>query len=319
MIRTRPFRNTDVVEIVALWNRYMTGPCVAAPLSNSEFEQFVLSRPYFEAAGMILAFDEATGAAEGFVHCGFGPRDPSVDCWSFDKTLGTIALICCGDRADVAETLIEAGKAWLRSEGSKVIYAGGRFPLNPFYWGLYGGSEFSGVLASQAFLHPVIAGQGFRKVAESTLYEFDLTRPEPRHVSNSILKRDSRFVLQEDDLAGTSWTALALESFRTISLKITDKAGAKRIASAVIWPMALYGRRDAEPRIGLIDVFVEDDYRRKGYGRLLLTEAIKCSAELGFRRLCVQTDASNAPADAMYRRLGFEAVQSAFLYRLESS
>lgn len=319
MIRTRPFRNTDVVEIVTLWNRHMTSPSVAAPLSNSEFEQFVLSRPYFDSAGLILAVDSETGAAVGFVHCGFGPMDPADDCWKLDKTLGTIAVVCCGDNPAVAGTLVAAGVDWLKAAGSKVVYAGGRFPLNPFYWGLYGGSEFSGIIGAQAFLHPVIGGLDFRKVAESSLYEFDLTRPEPRHVNNAILKRDSRLIVREDDLAVASWTTLALESFRTISLKIAEKTSANRIATAVLWPMALYGRRDGQARIGLIDVFVEENYRRKGYGRLLLTEAIKCSTELGFRRLCVQTDAANAPADSLYRRLGFDQVESASLYRLEST
>lgn len=297
----------------------MRGPFVASPLSSTEFEQFVLSRPYFQADGLILACDDETGTALGFVHCGFGPEDPEKHCWKLDRTLGTIALVCCGDDPDVAATLVSAGKAWLESSGAKVIYAGGRSPLNPFYWGLYGGSEFSGILAGTPQVHEAVQNCGFRKVGESVLYEFDLTRPEPRHLNNAILRRESKFSVLEDEPGCPAWTSLALESFHTISIRIAARSDNAPIAAATLWPMSLYGRSDGVSRMGLIDVFVESSHRRKGYGRLLLTECIKCVAELGFRRLCVQTDAANQAADAMYQRLGFDRVGSATLYRLEVS
>jgi GNAT superfamily N-acetyltransferase len=266
-----------------------------------------------------MAVDDESGAALGFVHCGFGPKDPTKNCWSLDRSMGTLALICCGDDPEVTNLLVTTGVDYLKAAGAKVIYAGGRSPLNPFYWGLYGGSEFSGILTDPPHPHTTVVDHGFRKVAESVIFEFDLSKPEPRHVSNAILRRESRFLVQEDELTNADWTSLALDGFHTISIRITGRNDPKTIAAATLWPMSLYGRQDGLSRMGLIDVFVESAFRRRGYGRLLLTECIKCVAELGFRRLCVQTDAANQPAETMYQRLGFDRVGSASLYRLEQS
>jgi ribosomal protein S18 acetylase RimI-like enzyme len=295
----------------------MSGPNVASPISSSEFEQFVLSRPYFEAAGLILAID-ADERIAGFVHCGFGPLDPHGHCWELERALGTLAVLVAGHEPELHETLIEAGIAYLRSRDAKVIYAGGRFPLNPFYWGLYGGSELSGVLRSQPHVHQALTSCGFRTVAESVLFEYDLSKPEPRHLNNALLRRESRFHVLEDEPGECSWTSLALEVFHPFGLKITNRLETICIARATLWPMSLFGRNEGPSRIGLIDFHVEEEYRRKGYGRLLLTESVKCVAELGYHILCVQTDAANEPATTLYDRSGFKRGESAAFYRLDA-
>lgn len=316
MYEIRPFRNSDLAGLVSVWNRWMTGPNVAVPITTGEYDQFVLSRPYFEASSLLVAVDLQSNAIQGFAHCGFGPEEPAKYCMSLNRELGTIALVCSPPDRDLTYALVKAGVDCLKMAGAKVVYAGGRYPLNPFYWGLYGGSEFSGVLETQPMVIQVLAEQSFQECGQTVLLEFDLARPAPRHVKNAILRRDCRVELEDETKFKCRWTELALETFLPMTVDVTDKQKGKEIASASLWPMSLYGRRTGQSRIGLIDVHVHPDCRRKGYGRLLLSEAIKSAAELSYDVLCVQTDAANTAAIDFYENSGFVRAGSARLFRL---
>jgi hypothetical protein len=58
------------------------------------------------------------------------------------------------DDPELIPGLLGAAERYLRARGAQVVYAGSLFPLNPFYWGLSGGSEGAGVLSSQEAFHP---------------------------------------------------------------------------------------------------------------------------------------------------------------------
>jgi ribosomal protein S18 acetylase RimI-like enzyme len=313
----RPFRNNDVAGIVSAWNRLMTGPNIAQPISNNEFEIFVLSKPYFDATGLLVAVDDDSGRIAGFTHCGFGPADPDRFCRQLDQSLGTIAIVCSAGNAAMDDALIQAGIKYLREKGADVIYGGGRFPLTPFYWGLYGGSEFSGVLESQPEVQAAMMRNGLKESARSVLFEFNLAKAEPRHIKNIVLKRESQLMILDDDLPGGAWLALAIEAFHPIRVELQDRSGRQKVASSALWPMALFGRREGCSRIGLIDVEVDQAYRRRGFGRLLVTESIKCAMEQSYDILAVQTDATNSAAIKLYESMGFVRTETASLYRLE--
>ena len=68
----------------------------------------------------------------------------------------------------------------MRDRGAEVIYAGGQSPLNPFYWGVYGGSEWSGILSAHETFGRGVVAAGFEPVSTTVLMEADLSAPEPR-------------------------------------------------------------------------------------------------------------------------------------------
>ena len=55
----------------------------------------------------------------------------------------------------------------------------------------------------------------------------------------------------------------------------------------------------------LSDVMILENYRGKGYGRLLINEAIKILKELGYKRIYVWTD----QAPDFYKKIGFKYLQ----------
>ena len=80
--------------------------------------------------------------------------------------------------------------------------------------------------------------------------------------------------------------------------------------------MQWFGRQDGRARLGLIQLEVAPEHRRKGYGRFLVGEVIRRARANLFAGVAVQTAASNQPALALYASLGFEPTDQATLYRL---
>ncbi len=80
------------------------------------------------------------------------------------------------DDPDLEGGLILAAERYLRSRGAKVFYAGGQQPLNPFYWGVYGGSEWSGILSGHTTFLRAILESGYQPVSDERPAR---GRPEP--------------------------------------------------------------------------------------------------------------------------------------------
>src|SRR5262245_26686996 len=70
MIEYRPFHNTDPPKLTELWNFGKLGPGAALEFPNDALDMLVLSEPYFDKLGVIVACDGSE--AVGFVHAGFG-------------------------------------------------------------------------------------------------------------------------------------------------------------------------------------------------------------------------------------------------------
>jgi hypothetical protein len=86
----RTFRNDDPPALAALWNRAVPRRATAHPLSGHEFDTHVVGKPYFDAAGLIVA--ERDGRIVGFAHAGFGPEEPPQRPLRLGAALGTIAM-----------------------------------------------------------------------------------------------------------------------------------------------------------------------------------------------------------------------------------
>ncbi|MBX6316617.1 MAG: GNAT family N-acetyltransferase, partial [Isosphaeraceae bacterium] len=140
MTRFRPFRNGDPPALVDLWNRGLPDRGVVRPLTVHEFDALVMGKLHFEAAGLIVA--EREGRVLGYAHAGFGPEQPHGPSHRLDTQMGTVGMLITEpglDDPDLERGLFLAAERYLRRRGAAVIYAGGQYPLNPFYWGLYGG------------------------------------------------------------------------------------------------------------------------------------------------------------------------------------
>jgi len=316
--RVRTFRNGDPPALVDLWNRGMPDRGAARPLAAHEFDALVMGKLHFDARGLIVA--ELDGRPVGFAHAGFGPAEPAGPSHRLDTQMGTVAMLVVdpglADDPEPATTLLVEAERYLRGRGASVFYAGGQAPLNPFYWGLYGGSECSGIVSGHAAFRRAVEAAGYRPAASAVLLEADLARwKEPREPKAAFLRRMTRLEVVDDPVLPRWWDALALDPLRPAEFRLVAKADSAVLARARTWDMAWFGRDD-RTRAGLVNMEVEPSQRRKGYGRHLVGEMLRYSRAEMIEVISIQTGETNAPALALYESIGFDRVETATLYRL---
>jgi ribosomal protein S18 acetylase RimI-like enzyme len=289
-------------------------------LQGHEFDAHVIERPYFDSEGLIVA--ERDGRLVGFAHAGFGPDDPVGRPNVLDRTLGTIAMLVVEpgpEDPELEQGLITRAESYLRRRGASVLFAGGMLPLNPFYWGVYGGSEWAGVLAAHKSFHRAVIRGRYEPVGTTVLFEADLSCPEPRDPRTTLLRRQVRVEITEDVLPSHWWEALAIGEFRPTRYRLLLKTDETELARATTWDMAWFGRLDGVSRIGLIAVEVAEGNRRKGFGRHLINEILRQARGELVGAVAVQTSSTNLPALALYESLGFRRVEETTIYRLPAS
>src|SRR5262249_23485777 len=112
------------------------------------------------------------------------------------------------------------------------------------------------------------------------------------------------------------WEGLALGEFRLVKARLVSKPEGIELARAATWDMSWFDRADGRARLGLINLEVPTEHRRKGYGRFLVGEILRRARANLISLVEVQTAATNQPALALYASLGFEPIDQATLYRL---
>lgn len=178
MIRFRSFRNGDPPAITEVWNQHGPFRGLIQPVSPLVLEERILSKPYFDHHGLIVA-EEGEGNLVGFVHAGFGPTE---DLMAVSTAAGVTCMLMVARhplQEAIADDLLGRAEQYLRGHGAQVLYGGAIFPLNPFYLGLYGGSELPGVLASDQELAATFQRSGYREVDRCVILHLDLGRFRP--------------------------------------------------------------------------------------------------------------------------------------------
>jgi len=318
VIQFRPFRNSDPPALVKLWNQSVPERSCARPLLVHELDDHAFGSAYFDRNGLIVA--ERDGRPVGFVHAGYGPDQPVGDRpLALSPEMGVVAVVAVEPAADaqqLAEALLVEAERYLRGRGATVLYGGGQFPLNPFYWGLYGGSEASGVPSSDTRFSIALSALGYEPISTTVHLRHDFDHEEPRDPKALLLRRQSTVEFDEDPVPSNWWESLALSELRLTHVRLTSRADGSEIARASTWDMTWFGRVDGRTQIGVFDVEVAPAYRGKGFGRFLLSEILRHARENGFERAEVQTLADNQTALSLYQSLGFEPVEQSNVFRL---
>jgi len=314
MLTYRTFRNTDPPVITTIWRSRIGQPGLAQLVSPELFEQLIFAKLYFDYEGLILAYDDDRPV--GFAHAGFGPNE-ALD--EVSSQLGTVCLVMvqpgCAE-TEVAAGLLERCEQYLRGRGAKVIYGGGIYPLNPFYLGLYGGSELPGVLLSDIAIRQVYASHGYREIDQTLLMRRNLDGFQAV-IDRQQMQIRRRMIVEvvADARARSWWEACTLGEFDLTQYKLVSRSGGSPLATATFRSMEPGGMIGAGQAFGLIELEVEPSAHRRGLASFLLSEACRQFVRQGVMVVEAQVMQHNKAAIGLYHKLGFEQVDQGSVYR----
>jgi GNAT superfamily N-acetyltransferase len=318
VIEYRPFHNTDPPILAELWRSATDRPPLAQPMSASLIEQHVLNKPYFDPNGLLIALDG--NRPLGYVHAAFGASD---DMTSIGTDLGTTSMLLVRPNAPdpiaLAGELLARSETYLRSRGAKVLYSPAVCPLDPFYLGLYGGSELPGVLDSDQSMQAFFRDHGYREIDRTVVFQCQLAAfHAPVDRQHMLIRRRSQIAVVNDPPTRNWWEACTLGEFERVEYQLVDRALGKQLASATLRILEYAPANPGVRSAGLISVAVDPTLLRQGMATFLLSEVMKEVSQQGFSLVEAQTMQRNAAAIRLYEKLGFRRVDSGAVFRKET-
>lgn len=296
-------------------------------MSVALLDEYVLSKPYFDRRGLIVAVDDSAAGEPnpvGFVHAGFGPNERGD---GLDTSAGVIAMLMCHPleaRTEIERELLVRGEAYLSERGARRIRLGGVAREAPFYLGLYGGSAMPGVLESDEPLLAVaraacITGDcgdsGYCAIGRRTVWHRELAtlRPVVDRTQMQIRRRANVEVVL-DPPAASWWEACVYGPVDRLRFDLVGREDGARWAWAEFWSMDAFSAKWGVRAMGLKRIEVAADQRREGLATFLMGDALKQLAGDGVALAEAQADDDDLSSTALFRKLGFVEVDRGTIY-----
>jgi len=316
MIEFRTFRNSDPPVLAAIWNSRVGQRGLKQPISPDLLEQIVFAKLYFDYDGLFVAWEN--GRPVGFAHAGFGPDEAEAEI-STEMGVTSVVMVEPGcSEMDVATGLLGKCEEYLRQRGAKVLYGGGINPLNPFYLGLYGGSELPGVHDCDTIARQLYPAAGYKEIDRAVILRRELDdfqAPIDRYQMQ--IRRRMIAEVEIDPLPRTWWEACTTGDFDLMRFDLLPRSGGRVIASATFRSMEPTGTYVAASEAGLIELWVDEALRHRGLGVFILSEACRQFIRDGIHSVEAQVMMNNVAALGLYRKLGFQQIGHGSVFRKE--
>lgn len=316
MITYRSFRNSDVPEIRRLWNQAELGPHAAVNVSTDQsFEMLNFSQTYFDPRGIILAFDDTSGDAVGFVHAGFGCSDDES---SLAKSTGVIcAIVVHPDfrMQGIGRELVSRAEVYLREAGSGEIYAGPSPHRDPFFFGMYGGARPVGFQASDRNAARFFQKLGYQRFAEYCNFGRQMDARDPVSFRLTMVRRKWELALVDHPEPCSWWWMSHFGRMDALYCVLIPRGGGAPVAGVTVAGLDAYQPSWGQTAIGLCDLWVSEDERRKGFGQALLLEVIRRLRQETIRKVTVNAPADNEAAVGVIQSAGFEEEDRATVFK----
>ncbi len=296
MITFRHFKNTDPPALADVWNESHPARSAFPLRTPSLLERWVFSKPYFDPEGLIVAIDDAdNNKVLGYIHAGFGPN---AELSAIDYTQGVICSLAVrpsARRHGIARDLVQRSEKYLIAHGSTTLHAGPRWPYCPFGFGLYGGTNCPGFLASDPGADPFFKSLGYAPAGTTLVFHKRLDAPLSITDGRFGLLR-KRYDTQVLRSAGVPswWHDCVWGTLEPVEFRMVDKLANNFLAArAIVWELEGYGWRWGFPSAGVLDIQVRQDLRRQGLAKLLIANVLRFLQDQFFGICEIQ-----APSDA---------------------
>lgn len=282
------------------------------PMSTSVLDELVLSKPYFDRQGLIIA--EAGGKPIGFAHAGFGPNEEGSDI-AVSKGF-TCMLMTTAEDEEVANQLLAESESFLRARGAESLYGGSLDAMGPFYLGLYGGSRVRGVLASDVAQTEVFLRNGYQAADEYVVLQRELTGFRPLVDRKQMqLRRSHNVEATMDPRPETWWAACNVGQTDHSRFEVRTRGKSEKCGSVVFWEMQPIASGWGVQSIGLLDLEIDRSMQRTGLATFLLGEALRQLIPEGASLVEVQVRLDNEAALGLFKKLGFKQVDRGAVFR----
>lgn len=302
MIHYRSFLNWDPPAIAEIWRTQPPLRGRLQAITPAMLEEMVFAKPYFDRHGFILAIDGARPV--GFVHAALGA---SEDESGLSEDQGAICQLMAAPHAQKGEIeaeLLAAGENYLRRKGVRQIFGGCRYPVNPFYLGLYGGSDLPGVLASDVSLANLLRAYDYRDCGRRLLLSRTLERFKPPVSGKLIQLRLTHRVASTHVFPDTWWSACVWVHADWTRYELKRKNADDVLVSVTFWDVMPLAREWGVHVAGLVRIEDTEEAREAGLTTLLLSEALVQIQKQGVALVDAQTPASDASLAGLLRQLG---------------
>lgn len=309
MIELRPFLNTDLPGLVSVWKQQRAQRAFAQTMYHDLFERTVLSKPFFDPGGLIVAFID--GEIQGFVHCGFGPNPERTD---LDHRNGIICILLTRNtpgKVEVCNRLIDHAEKYLVGCGSQSVSTGTLFPYSPFYLGLYGGSNVPGILTGSPAIIDVFASRGYQQqqqilVMQRSLHNFRAVLDRQQ----TTVRRSFRIEQDQDPLAASWWEACTVGSTNRCIFNLIDRKSGETRGNISYWDVEPLARNWGVRAMGLFDLTVQPAARQAGLATFLAGESLRHMQQQGINLVEAQVADDNRPAINLFEKMGFESIDT---------
>jgi GNAT superfamily N-acetyltransferase len=313
LIRYRPFQNWDPPALAEIWRTQPPLPGRVQAVTPPLLEKYVFAKPWFDRHGLIVATEGARPV--GFVHAGFGASEDHRDIDTHQGTICQLMVIPHEHRGVIAVELLNAAEDYLRRGGAQHVHAGCQFPLNPFYLGLYGGSETPGVLDSDTQMVQLLTDSGFRPTRRRSLWRRALAGFRAP-VDRQWMQVRRRFVAAPPVEAQPDnwWDACVWAHFDWSRFDLNLPGGGEPVISATLWDIEPLARSWGRQTAGLVRLDDTPEARDEGLTGFLLGEAMRISHSQGYAQFEAQTSPEDATLTELLAHLGFEQYDQAALW-----
>ncbi len=306
MVEYRTFRNFDPPRLVAVWNETLSQRGAPRLPNNTNFERYILAKSIFDPKGLFVA--ESNGVVVGFAHAGMS-RNPFNT-----QPIGVTCMIGvrpAHQRQGIGAELLQRCEQHLREKGAEVLSAGGHWPNNPFYMGIYGGCESPGFLVSDSLAEPFFLKHGYRVEQKIILLQRKPDQPmkmfDPRFVP---LRNRYELQFGSPRRLLSSWHEYVHGYVDPLQFVLNDRQTGSWVARTLVWEMEAFSQHWRRPSVGVFDFEVNPPYRRAAVGRYFLSLIMKYIQEQFFTLVEIQLEESNHAGLDFLRSLDFEQVDT---------
>jgi ribosomal protein S18 acetylase RimI-like enzyme len=313
VIEYRTFANRDPARIAALWNGTPLGRGAATGIGVDAFETLNFAQPYFDRKGLILACEG--NEVVGFTHAGFGPN---ADESALSYEAGVICAVLVHPnyrRRGIGRELVQRAESYMRERGAKTIQAGPSAPLDPFFFGLYGGSRPSGFMESDPDAAPFLAAMNYRPVERHGVYQCDLTtQRSPMSFRFVNVRRKMELTVAPEPDNVNWWWETRYGRLDTVQFSLRSKENPSEVAELTVVGLDLYLTAWEQRAVGLAELRTVTSELRKGYAQALLVETCRRLKDELVTLAEAHAVESNTPVVKLLEMCGFSRVDTGVVY-----